>query len=347
MASLTKHILIAAALMSLLPLNGLYAQPKSAQPQAAAEPAEKPTDIVARVNGKEINREALDIAASNLMPYMSFHQSVSDERLMKIKKTALEKLIEGELVYRYAKEQKLDSVTSKEIDSEVDKLKKKLPKGETLDKVLKRSKMTIADLKEDLKKSIVIARVSKKKYEEFQKKSEATVNDAFMKDYYQKNLAKFKEPEQINLRTILLKADPSGGQKVWNEVHKKAQEIAKRIKGGEDFATLAKSVSEDPYAKNGGDMGWSHRGSLFQEIEEAVSKLKVGEVSDPIMTMYGYHIVRIEALKPSVQKKFDDLNKENLKKELEQKELKRLNDDWKKGLRDAAKIEYLIEFKQN
>lgn len=338
MKSFSKRIILAAVFMALISPCYSTVQAKEA-PKAVVQPG--PGDVVVRVNGKNITREHLETATNNLLPMLTYHSSVNPERLKEIQEKALNNLINNVLIYQYAKDKGLDKVEKKEIDKELSEIKKRLPKGESLDKVLKRSKMTIDDLRDDIKKDIVVMRISKSRGEELRKKAAETVNESFMKDYYQKNTGKFKEPEQIHLRSILIKADPSGGQRVWNEALKKAEEISKLAKGGKDFAKLAEERSEDPNAKKGGDMGWAHKGSLFPEIEEAVANMKTGEITEPIMTIYGYHIVKVEGKKASVQKKFEELNKEKLEKELEDKEYKRLWDGWIKDMRNAAKIEYL------
>jgi len=339
MMSFSKRTVIASLFAAFL-FPALPAAAANKQPAPAAVQQAPGSELVATVNGKKITREALDTATNNLMPLVTYHQSVSSERLKEIEKKALDQIINSELIYKYAKDNKLDKADKKQIDQQVKDLKKRLPKGDSLEKVLKRSNLTLEELRDDFKKDIVVVNVSKSKTAEFKKKAEDTVNDAFLRDYYKKNLDKFKEPEQIHLRTILVKADPSGGQRVWNESYKKAEEIAKLAKEGKDFAALAKERSEDPFAKSGGDMGWAHKGSLFPEIEDAAAKLKPGEISSPVMTIYGYHIIKLEGRKPSVQKKFEELNIKKLESELEQKEQKNLWNSWLESLKKTAKIEY-------
>lgn len=329
--------LFAAFLFPALPSIAANQQPAAVQQNPGAE-------IIATVNGKKITQEDLDTATNNLMPLVTYHNAVSEERLKGIQKKALDNIINGELIYKYAKENKLDNVNKKEIDQQVKDLKKRLPKGDSLDKVLKRSNLTLEELRDDFKKDIVVAKVSKTRSEEFKKKAEQSVDEAFLRDYYKKNLEKFKEPEQIHLRSILVKADPSGGQRVWNESKKKAEEIIKLAKEGTDFGKLAKERSEDPFAKDGGDMGWAHKGSLFPEIEEAATKLKAGEIAGPIMTIYGYHVVKMEGRKPPVQKKFEELNQKKLESELETKEHKKLWKSWLDGLKKTSKVEYFKKF---
>ncbi len=341
MFNFLKRMILASLFVALLSPCSFAAVPKEAQKPASSPPSEI---VLVRVNGKTITKEGLDTATNNVLPQLAFHSFVSEDKLKSVRKQTLENLINNELIYKLYKDAALD-IKEKEIDAKVEELKKRLPPGENFDEVLKRSKITLRELKEDIKAGIIVERASKKKAEEVKKKAEDTVTEAFMKEYFQKNLKKFMEPEQVHLRSILVKADPSGGQRVWAESLKKAQEIAKTAKSGQDFPKLAEKVSEDPFAKNGGDMGWAHKGSLFPEIEEAVSKMKVNEVSDPIMTLYGYHIVKLEGKKPSVQRKFEEINKAKLKKELEEKEYKKVWKEWIAELRSTAKIEYVQEDK--
>ncbi len=331
-----KRMALVSVFAALLAQPSLAAEQKPAK-KLPSSPAEM---VVARVNGRNITKENVDSATNNVLPQLAFHSFVSDEKLKTIRKNALETLINNEIIYKMTKDSKPE-VKDKEIDAKVDELRKKVPQGESLEKVLQRSNVTMAEIREDFRKSILVERTTKKKAEEFKKKTAETVTEAYMKDYYQKNLQKFKEPEQVHLRSILIKADPAGGQRVWGEALKKGQDVVKLARGGEDFAKLAQKYSEDPFAKDGGDMGWAHKGSLFAEIDDAVAKMNIGEVSDPVMTLYGYHIVKLEGKKPSVQRKFDELNKSKLRKELEAKEFKRLWDAWVKEIRSTAKIEYV------
>lgn len=341
MACLSRKTLAMAVFLMLLSPSGFYGVEPVHAKDAPVAASVKASEVVARVNGKDITQEELEIAINNLMPIVSYHSSVSEKRLKQIRSQALSTLVNNSLIYKYAIDNKMDDVKSKDIDAKIDGIKKNLPKGEKLEAVLKRSNMTMDDLRQDMKQMILVSRASQKKTEEFKKKAEDTINEAFMKGYYEKNLAKFKEPEQVHLRSILIKADPSGGQKAWNASLKKAQDILKQIKAGEDFAKLAQQHSEDPNAKNGGDMGWAHKGSLFDEIDAAAAKMKPGEVSEPVSTIYGYHLIKLEERKASVQKKFEELNKEKLKKELEAKEQKKLWNSWIDEMKNAAKIEYL------
>lgn len=102
------------------------------------------------------------------------------------------------------------------------------------------------------------------------------VTDKELKDYYENYKPK------IRASHILVKDE------------KTAKEIKAKLDKGEDFAKLAKQYSQDPgSASNGGDLGWFGQGKMVKEFEDAAYKLKVGEISDPVKTEYGYHIIKV------------------------------------------------------
>ncbi len=343
MTSLSRKIhlisLTAALLAVLAAPQAMSAEEQPAKGRQAYQAYQ--LEVIARVDGVGITRLQLVNTVNKLLPSSAYHKSIPERRYEKTQKKALEQLIMQELVYKSAKEQKLDHADSKEIDSMIKDIKKKLNEGDTLKKVLKRSAMTMEELREYFKQSIVVKAMGKKKREEFLAQASAIVNDGYMLDYYNENPEKFKIPRQLRLRNLLIKADPSGGQRAWNAAKKKALALAERARGGEDFAELVNQHSEALDAASGGDMGWSHGGNILEELDYAASKLKKGDISGPVRTIYGYHLIKLEDVRPSLLKKFEDLNKPMLKTELEKKEYKRLLQSWKTGLRSRANIEYL------
>jgi parvulin-like peptidyl-prolyl isomerase len=79
-----------------------------------------------------------------------------------------------------------------------------------------------------------------------------------------------------------------------------AKELVERLRAGEDFAELAREYSDDPGSKeSGGDLGWFGRGRMVPEFEEAAFSLEPGEISDPVKTMFGYHIIQVLEKDPS------------------------------------------------
>ncbi|MBL3649069.1 MULTISPECIES: peptidylprolyl isomerase PrsA [Bacillus] len=96
---------------------------------------------------------------------------------------------------------------------------------------------------------------------------------------------------------------------------KTAEEVEKKLKKGEKFEDLAKEYSTDSTASNGGDLGWFAKDGMVEEFSKAAFKLKTDEVSDPVKSQYGYHIIK----KTEERGKYDDMKKELKSEVLEQK----------------------------
>lgn len=126
------------------------------------------------------------------------------------------------------------------------------------------------------------------------------VDEASLKKYFEDNKGDF---EQVKARHILIRsgtgeepADATGTKILKDaDAKKKAEEISARLKKGEDFAAVAKAESQDPgSAMRGGDLGFFGRQRMVPEFEKAAFGLKVNEISEPVKTPYGYHIIQVQ-----------------------------------------------------
>ena len=307
----------------------------------AAEKLEPPK-VVIRVNGEEINELDVLGMVNTLIPGAVVHGSVTEKKQKEIKIKAFEQLITTQLLSQEAKKQGI-VIKKKEIEKEIKELKKRLKKNKkNLEDTLKKNRLTMEELEREIEKNLAISKINDIKNKEAKAKALVKVTEAYLEEYYNNNKEKFKVPEATRLREILIRADPSGGAKVWDEARVRSEAILKDIKAGKDFATLAKEFSQDIYASNGGDMGFGHQGSIIPEIEMVAEKLKVGEVAGPIWSIYGYHIIKLEEKALPIQRTFDEI-KENLKKEREEAEFKKMKIQWLEGLKKAATVEYVNE----
>lgn len=118
-------------------------------------------------------------------------------------------------------------------------------------------------------------------------------------EYYAAHPDKFTEPEQVHLKVILLKVEPSSPKEVWEKTEQDAQDIIKQLRGGADFAELARQRSGDAEsAQQGGDLGYRHSGMLPDEVVAALGDVKPGDLSSPVRVLQGYTVFRLLDRKP-------------------------------------------------
>lgn len=121
------------------------------------------------------------------------------------------------------------------------------------------------------------------------------VSDTEAEAYYKEHSAQFQQPRRLRLAHVLVRVPPVGGSEAEQKSRAKVQDVIRRAKAGEDFAKLAREVSEDPAnAAQGGDLGFVAPGDLVPAFEQAAFALKKGEVSpEPVRTPFGYHAIKV------------------------------------------------------
>jgi len=128
-----------------------------------------------------------------------------------------------------------------------------------------------------------------------------------VKQYYDENIERFRSNEERKSSHILVSFEDDSETDALEEV----KNIDQRIKDGESFEALATEFSDDPgSAPNGGDLGWAEPGTFVQEFEQALFSLSAGEISDPIKTQFGYHLIRLDDIKQGRQQSFSEIENE-------------------------------------
>ncbi|MGE5299415.1 MAG: peptidylprolyl isomerase, partial [Acidobacteriota bacterium] len=208
-------------------------------------------------------------------------------------------------------------------------------KEKFLDEIIKKDIL----YQEALKKGIDKDPGFKSKLEEFRKLTLASMllekeimtkgkpSDQDVKDYYNKHKEEFATTSQIRASHILVKTEDE------------ANKVLARLKKGEKFEDIAKKESLDKgSAANGGDIGYFSRGQLVPEFERAAASLKVGELSAPVKTAYGYHIIKVTDKKAGPVLEFDRV-KDIIAQRLSGEKQKAAFDSYIEGLRKNYKVE--------
>jgi peptidyl-prolyl cis-trans isomerase D len=144
-----------------------------------------------------------------------------------------------------------------------------------------------------------------------------TINEADLRRAYSEQRERFRIPERVRVRHILLKTADKPQNEV-KAIRARIDDLLKQAKGGADFAALAQKNSDDTAsAAKGGDIDWVTRGQTVPEFEKAAFSLKVGQLSDVITTVYGFHILVVEQKELAHMRTFDEV-RGDLQKEVQQ-----------------------------
>jgi peptidyl-prolyl cis-trans isomerase D len=136
------------------------------------------------------------------------------------------------------------------------------------------------------------------------------VNEQELRTAYSRNLERYRTPERVRVRHVLIKTQGKSPEET-KKAEATANDLVKQIKGGADFAEIAKKHSEDPgSAAKGGDLDWVTRGQMVPAFEAAAFSLKPNEISNLIKTEYGYHIVQVLEKETARVKPFEEVRAE-------------------------------------
>jgi peptidyl-prolyl cis-trans isomerase C len=263
----------------------------------ACKPAEKVDSkkegkTLAEVNGAVVTVADFKAEVENLPPYLK-PMAQTDEG----KKELLDSMIVRALILDQAKKDGVDK--SAEVETRL----------------------------EDLKKRVVVEAFLKNKLEQ-----DVKISDAEMRAFYDKNMEKFKSPDQVKASHILVKSE------------KEAQDILAQLKKGGNFEELAKKSSTDASAAKGGDLGWFSKGSMVPEFEKVAFSLKEGQLSEIVKTQYGFHIIKMTGKRPAGVRTFEEVQ-EQIKAALlpgkQQEFFQKIKDDLKKTAKISIKEDVL------
>jgi peptidyl-prolyl cis-trans isomerase SurA len=306
-------------------------------------------DVMATVDGRKIFRSEVDKYYDNSVA--SAQQAPTGEQASALRLNILHQMIDDEILLRRA--EKLGLVASdEEIDRKYNEFKSPFSQEE-FDQRLKDKKITLADFKRDIRRSITVEKVMNKEVS-----SKINVTDQDITDYYNTHKGEFNLIQtKYHLAQIMVTPTPNPqapnqNDKAQNEAdaRKKIQMVANRLDSGDDFATLAMKYSEDPEtAGNGGDLGSVPESGLKgtdPATRDAVMKLKPGQYSpivsviNPAKQALGFRIVKLVSKEPAGQRELSDPRvQQAIRSQLHDRREQLLKAAYYEVLRDSAKVE--------
>ncbi len=224
-------------------------------------------EAVASVNGQKITKNEL---------YDAMVKANGDQ--------VLESLISQKVVELEAAKQNI-VISDADIQTEIDKYHEYYGGEQGFAQALETNGYTLDQLKVDIANNLQVKKLLG---------PQITVTDEEMQTYFEENRESFAQEKQVKASHILVDSLET------------AQEVKQKLNAGGDFAQLAKDYSTDPGTKdNGGDLGFFASGTMTEEFDQAAFAMKVGEISDPVKTDYGYHIIKVVEIKEAQEANYE------------------------------------------
>lgn len=305
----------------------------------AAGQEKSPDDKVAVVDGTVISRAELDRGVARMAKMQPGRQpgAVSDDKqLRELQEQALETLIRNELLYQASQKAGI-IIDDKVVDEQIAQLKKRFPSEEDFKTALAQIPATEDALRQQIRQQMASRQYIDK---EFAGKIE--IPDQEVKAYYDEHPEYFKVPAQVKASHILAKVDDQKDAAKKAAALDQIKKAQKRLQDGDDFATVAKEMSDGPSKEKGGELGYFSRGQMVKPFEDAAFSLKAGETSDIVETQFGYHLIRVEEEKEEGIVDYSQAQ-EKIKQFLKRQKLAEMVNKQATELEKSAKIEKFLD----
>ena len=309
---------------------------EQAADQKQAPAVEQLTGPVAKVNGVTLDSDEFNRKYEKMTKaFTTRNKEIPDTLAKRYKESILKQLVERELLKQKIEAEKVE-ITDEEITAEFEKYKKMFRTDENFQRYLKSSQLSVEQIKDNVRYNQAVNKL-------LEKVADVKVTPEEAQAYYDKNKDRYAVKAHVRASHILLKVPKNADEAAVAEVKKKADGIyAEAAKAGADFAELAKKHSEGPTAPRGGDLSFFPKGRMVKEFEEKAFTMNVGDLSKPVKTQFGWHIIKVTDKKEARQRPFDEV-KENIEKNLEARKSRQAKQTLLDSLREAAKVEVLVE----
>jgi peptidyl-prolyl cis-trans isomerase C len=245
-------------------------------------------DLVAVVNGVGIPRSYWEreiLRFEDLLRRQG--QTLDDSKRAEVEIQALATLVDMELLYQESRRRGVE-ISPKQVAEQVSALRGRFPSDEAFVAGLEQMGFGTGELEVELERQLTVQLLI-----DSQIAPDVTLSGEEVRAYYDGHLEMFRAPEQVSARHILIRLAPDASEEEADEALSRIEEIRRRIVGGEDFAEVARELSEDASAAAGGELGWFSRDRMVPGFSEAAFSLPLGALSEPVRSEFGYHLIEV------------------------------------------------------
>ena len=314
-----RRVLSLSVLLSTLALTALQS-PVYAEEKLVAKVGSVP------VTEFELRREQERVLPMNA----SFHGGISEDKVKKIREEAIIRLIDRAYKINYALAEEI-ALDKGALDQRVQDLQKQYKSTREFEKAT--GKEGISGVRASLYRELLALKAEQVAVDE-----KVRISDEEVSRFYEANKSSYMRPRQFKASHILVKVDPSSNKEERDKLQKKAQDLADRARKGEDFYNLAYYNSDDRTKFVGGDLGYFHEGQTVKEFEATLLKMKPGDISEPVKSLVGFHIIKLVEVNEPRLFKFEEV-KDKIRKSLQDKMRERIYGEWM----NALKAKYAAE----
>lgn len=299
-------------------------------------------DAVASVGGEEISRETYDrLIGQAEKTYKARKQEfpkVGTPEYEQLKQAIVRSLVE-QTEFKIGAEELGIEVSDEDVEKRLDELKQQFFQGdeEKYKKEIEKQGVTDEQVREDVRNRLLSERIFK------EVTKDVKVTDQEVSDYYDENKTQFETPASREVRHILIACDKPAACRRAKE---KADDLYRQIRAGGDFAQLAKKNSDDPSSAEQGGKFTAQKGATVPPFDRTVFALKTGELSKPVKTQFGWHIIEAtSAIEPASTRPQAEVEKDIRQQLLQQKQNDAMN-KWVAALKKrlADEIDYAPGF---
>jgi len=266
------------------------------------KPIELP-EVVATVNGQNITKQQLqDLFNAAIQASGAKIGDLNAQQQLGGYTQLLQDLIMDKLVAEAASTEK---VSDADVDAELAKIKGQFPDEKAFQDQIAQAGMTPEKLKENIRTGLQQSRWMKSQVKT------TDVTDEQAKTFYESNIKEFEQPQTVKASHILFMVDPDASPDVVKQKEEAAAKAAERAAAGEDFTKLAKELSEEPGAsESGGDLGFFPKDRMVPGFAEVAFAQNVGDISKPVKTQFGWHVIKVTDKKEAGTAPFDQVKEQ-------------------------------------
>ncbi|MGC2639135.1 MAG: peptidylprolyl isomerase [Acidobacteriaceae bacterium] len=279
--------LLAGLALSVAPAVAQTQGTFSNAPQTSAYAGSVVEERIAQVNDQVISKSDYERAEQE-MEQEARQQNWTQQEIFEQRRDLLRSLIDRQLLLSKGKELGITGET--ELVKREDEIRKQnhLDSMEDLQKAVEAQGISYEDFKEQIRENIITQQVISQEVG-----PHISISQSEIQNYYNSHHQEFEQPEEVKLNEILVATpDPDNAAQV-ADAEKKADAVEAKLKGGADFAALAKTDSSGPTAQDGGRLGSYKRGDLPKVMEDATFDLQPGQFTAPIRTRQGWLILQV------------------------------------------------------